>query len=539
MAEGIKKMAWGKTSNNVEEQQQPIVSFVEIMEEQEKNEEEELLGQFDFDNSLNDDCSRDYFLALELSRDPDCSADELLAAKLQREYDRELELSQKFEESRAATGRATALLSSETYSSRYIKEQNELQEESSDEEYEEEFKEFATKLLYEKSPESTTFPPCGFLQKDDGTYITKHDQALDERKGSKKAMQLPLGLETGDVIDHRIGRRILNDLRSFAKLDEKRNLRFKDKEEKETNELSMDVQTRLILLKWINSSEIDRVEGIIATGKESAVLHAVSDCCSMSQESGQPSKENLDIPSTDASGQIHYAIKVYRTTLTGFKNRAEYVKNDFRFKNPRSVMKVWAEKEFMNMKRLRRANIKCPTPIKLKKHVLLMSMIGSSIPAPKLREIEWETEQMKMDAFAQVRQILIRMYKECNLVHGDLSEFNLLYHSGIVYVIDLAQAMDLSHPSSLRFLHRDLMNILSFFGRIGCENLPSPHLLFNEITDIEFDFNEDLFVQVETFERENRNLDIREGRKHTAEYELKGHRRESSGNSNSPSREYN
>uniref|UniRef100_A0A914MZZ5 non-specific serine/threonine protein kinase n=1 Tax=Meloidogyne incognita TaxID=6306 RepID=A0A914MZZ5_MELIC len=354
-------------------------------------------------------------------------------------------------------------------------------------------------------------------------------------------MQLPLGLETGDVIDHRIGRRILNDLRSFAKLDEKRNLRFKDKEEKETNELSVDVQTRLILLKWINSSEIDRVEGIIATGKESAVLHAVSDGCSMSQECGQCSKEDMDVLTHKAdSGQVHYAIKVYRTTLTGFKNRAEYVKNDFRFKNPRSVMKVWAEKEFMNMKRLRRSNIKCPTPIKLKKHVLLMSMIGSSIPAPQLREIQWESEEMKIDAFAQVRQILVQMYKECNLVHGDLSEFNLLYHSSTVYVIDLAQAMDLSHPSSLRFLHRDIMNILSFFGRIGCEDLPSPHFLFNEITDIEFDSNEDLFVQVETFERENRNLDIREGRKHTAEYELKGHRRESSGNSgDSPSRDYN
>uniref|UniRef100_A0A915MFM6 non-specific serine/threonine protein kinase n=1 Tax=Meloidogyne javanica TaxID=6303 RepID=A0A915MFM6_MELJA len=431
MAEGIKpKMAWGKTSEDVE-QQQPVVSFVEIMEEQEKNEEIEMVGQFDFDISLcEDDCSRDYFLALELSRDPDCSADELLAAKLQREYDRELELSQKFEESRAATGKATALLSSETYSSRYIKEQNEDHEESSDEEYEEEFKEFATKLLYEKPPESSTFPLCGFYQKDDGTYITKHDQGLEERKGSKKAMQLPLGLETGDVIDHRIGRRILNDLRSFAKLDEKRNLRFKDKEEKETNELSVDVQTRLILLKWINSSEIDRVEGIIATGKESAVLHAVSDGC----EYGQSSKEELDVPSNIGSDQVHYAIKVFI------------------------------------------------------QQVLLMSMIGSSIPAPQLREIQWESEEMKIDAFAQVRQILVQMYKECNLVHGDLSEFNLLYHSSTVYVIDLAQAMDLSHPSSL-------LNILSFFGRIGCEDLPSPHLLFHEITDIEFDSNEDLFVQ--------------------------------------------
>uniref|UniRef100_A0A914LCM0 non-specific serine/threonine protein kinase n=1 Tax=Meloidogyne incognita TaxID=6306 RepID=A0A914LCM0_MELIC len=83
-------------------------------------------------------------------------------------------------------------------------------------------------------------------------------------------------------------------------------------------------------------------------------------------------------------------------------------------------------------------------------------MIGSSIPAPQLREIQWESEEMKIDAFAQVRQILVQMYKECNLVHGDLSEFNLLYHSSTVYVIDLAQAMDLSHPSSLRFLHRDI-----------------------------------------------------------------------------------
>lgn len=48
-----------------------------------------------------------------------------------------------------------------------------------------------------------------------------------------------------------------------------------------------------------------------------------------------------------------------------------------------------------------------------------------------------------------------------------------------------------------------------------------------------------VFLKVETFERQNRNLDIREGRKHTAEYELKGHRRESSGNNDSPSREYN
>ena len=43
-------------------------------------------------------------------------------------------------------------------------------------------------------------------------------------------------------------------------------MREKDKEEKATSELSVDVQTRLILLKWINSGEFDRVEGIFNKG---------------------------------------------------------------------------------------------------------------------------------------------------------------------------------------------------------------------------------------------------------------------------------
>lgn len=578
MAEGVSpRIVWGRKVTEDQQPEQPIVSFVEIMEEQEHENEidkiqtlasieiaENSQHQISCDNL---DCSRDHLIALELSRDPDCSADQLLAIKLQREFDREYELNQKFEQSRAITGKATAVLASDTISSRQLCEKRAT--ESSDEEYatdDDEMREFATNLLYEKHEQELEFPPCGFLQMQDGTYVTKHDQDLDERKNSDKMMQLPLELPTGDVAEHRIGRRIYNDLRTFGKLESKRQMRLKDKEEKATSELSVDVKTRLILLKWINSAEIDRVEGIIATGKESAVLHAVSDGINSSDEKNI-NKEEIDDDEIHETGevfnemehkldekfsnhiteqelqqtskQIHFAIKVYKTTLAGFKNRSEYVKNDFRFKNPRRVMKIWAEKEFMNLQRLRRANIKCPMPIKLKKHILLMSMIGESVPAPKLRELDWNNEQMKIHAFAQVREIMQTMYKECHLVHGDLSEFNLLYDSGTVYVIDMAQAMDLSHPSALRFLHRDIVNILEFFGRIGCDPLPSAHTIFNEITGIEFDVNEDLYIQVETFERENRNMDIRAAKKNIANYELQKYNRESTGRADFPSRPYN
>ena len=56
-------------------------------------------------------------------------------------------------------------------------------------------------------------------------------------------------------------------------------------------------------------------------------------------------------------------------------------------------------------------------------------------------------------------QIMKTLHHQCALVHADLSDYNLLWHDGKVYVIDVSQAVDLTHPQAFNFLFRDCCNI--------------------------------------------------------------------------------
>ena len=78
-----------------------------------------------------------------------------------------------------------------------------------------------------------------------------------------------------------------------------------------------------------------------------------------------------------------HALKIYKTPILMFKDRDCYVTGEHRFrrgysKNPRKMVKLWAEKEMRNLRRLNTAGIHSPEPIEVRENVLVMSFIGNS-----------------------------------------------------------------------------------------------------------------------------------------------------------------
>merc|ERR1711916_278872 len=208
---------------------------------------------------------------------------------------------------------------------------------------------------------------------------------------------------------------------------------------------------------------LEEVNGVISTGKESVIFHGrshVEEC----------------------------VLKVFKTTLTEFTQRQQFLHGDRRFesrvgKQPaRKLVKVWAEKEMANLMRMRRAGMDCPSVILHKKHVLIMSFIGrDGHPAPKLKDVKWSQKRLDK-CFQQVMEGMATMYRECQLVHCDLSEYNMLYWEDRPWFIDVGQAVEPNHPRAQEYLFRDCVNVHRFFAKAGASDLISAADMFTTIT---------------------------------------------------------
>jgi RIO kinase 1 len=89
--------------------------------------------------------------------------------------------------------------------------------------------------------------------------------------------------------------------------------------------------------------------------------------------------------------------------------------------------------------------------------------------ARRLAEVDVENPET---AFEVVREYMRRLYR-AGLVHGDLSEYNLIIHDGELVVIDLGQAATVHHPNADDFLDRDCENVAAFFSRQGIDVAPA------------------------------------------------------------------
>ncbi|KAH0517148.1 Serine/threonine-protein kinase RIO1 [Microtus ochrogaster] len=144
------------------------------------------------------------------------------------------------------------------------------------------------------------------------------------------------------------------------------------------------------------------------------------------------------------------------------------------------MVKMWAEKEMRNLSRLTTENIPCPKPIKLRSHVLLMGFIGKDdTPAPLLKNVHL-SESEAQELYLQVIRYMRKMYQDARLVHADLSELNMLYPGGDVYITDVPQSVEHHHPHALEKTVR--MSMASFSNIYAVAVTTAPEL-FEFVTD--------------------------------------------------------
>jgi len=245
--------------------------------------------------------------------------------------------------------------------------------------------------------------------------------------------------------------RIQNDITRSEKKSEKRP-NYYGRDDRATMEQVMDPRTRLMLFKLLSNGFFAEIDGCLSTGKEANVYYAKG-------EGGVGSEKE----------QREYAVKIFKTSILVFKDRDKYVSGEFRFRNgycksnPRKMVRTWAEKEMRNLKRMSAAGIPCPVPRLLKAHILVMDFLGTDgWCAPRLKDATL-TDSECCESYIDICVIMRRMYLDCNLVHGDLSEYNILWHHGKTHVIDVSQSVEHTHPYARELLNKDIENIVEFY----------------------------------------------------------------------------
>ena len=178
--------------------------------------------------------------------------------------------------------------------------------------------------------------------------------------------------------------------------------------------------------------------------------------------------------------------KIYKeATQRSFRQAVDYTENR-KVKNSRSARAMakgskfgrqeqeaaWQSAEVDALYRLAAAGVRVPQPYNFHDGVLLMELVvdAEGDAAPRLNDVEFSRE----DALAHHATLIAEVVRMlcAGVIHGDLSEFNILLAADGPVIIDLPQAVDAAgNNHAQRMLLRDVANLRDFFGKFAPELL--------------------------------------------------------------------
>ncbi len=216
------------------------------------------------------------------------------------------------------------------------------------------------------------------------------------------------------------------------------------------------------LEQLIEESWIDDVVSVVKSGKEATVY-----CCR----------------ADTTLGRDYVAVKVYKSRENrGFKNDSQYQEGRVILggRLRRAVQKktkfgrevqgaLWRGYEYEYLQTLHAAGANVPEPLACAGEALIMEYIGDgSLPGKPLHSVDLDSSAAQ-DACRLIMNN-IALWLRCDIIHGDLSPFNVLHTSKGVTVIDFPQAADPRfNPHARDMLQRDIENMADYFDSYGIE----------------------------------------------------------------------
>ena len=137
---------------------------------------------------------------------------------------------------------------------------------------------------------------------------------------------------------------------------------------------------------------------------------------------------------------------------------------------------VWQNAEVDALYRLAAAGVRVPTPYICFEGVLLMELVTAADgnAAPRLNDVELSRERALEFHAMLLREVVLMLC--AGVIHGDLSEYNILVDALGPVIIDLPQAVDAAGSSvAASMLERDVTNLANFFGTFAPELIGSQY----------------------------------------------------------------